>query len=215
MNGSTGNSSGIDACVLDLGRVLIDIDFERVLDCWAALGGRPADALRQRFTTLIHGSELFARHERGELACEVFFAEVARLLELPADVERLRRGWNAVFTGEVAGVRERLAALAGRCPVYVLTNTNASHTRHWREHHGDLLGAVRRVFVSSEIGMRKPEPAIYAHVASAIGCPPGRIAFVDDNAANVAAALAAGWNARHVRGPAEVPAALDGIAAAL
>lgn len=209
------DSDAIDACVLDLGRVLIDIDFERVLGCWAALGAHPADTLRERFTALIHGSELFARHERGELACEEFFAEVARLLDLPADVERLRYGWNAVFTGEVAGVRERLAALAERCPVYVLTNTNASHTRHWREHHGDLLGAVREVFVSSEIGMRKPEPAVYAHVVSAIGCPPGRIAFVDDNAANVAAALAAGWNARHVSGPAEVPAMLDGIAAAL
>jgi len=48
------------------------------------------------------------------------------------------------------------------------------------------------VVISSEVGLRKPDPAIYALAAERLGLPPDQIVFVDDLRPNVRAAAAAG-----------------------
>lgn len=48
------------------------------------------------------------------------------------------------------------------------------------------------VVISGEVGLRKPDPAIYALAAERLGLPPTQIVFVDDLAANVRGAVATG-----------------------
>jgi epoxide hydrolase-like predicted phosphatase len=48
------------------------------------------------------------------------------------------------------------------------------------------------VVISGEVGLRKPEPAIYVLAAQRLGLPPEQIVFVDDLRPNVRAAAAAG-----------------------
>ena len=64
------------------------------------------------------------------------------------------------------------------------------------------------VFVSSEIGHRKPERSAFEFVARSVGVPIESILFFDDTLENVEGALAAGFQAVHVRGPADVKTAL-------
>jgi putative hydrolase of the HAD superfamily len=45
---------------------------------------------------------------------------------------------------------------------------------------------------SSEVGIRKPDPAIFAVAAERIGCRAGALLYFDDLEENVAGALAAG-----------------------
>lgn len=55
------------------------------------------------------------------------------------------------------------------------------------------------VVISGEVGLRKPDPAIYALAADRLGLPAEQIVFVDDLPANVRAAVAAGMvGVRHV-----------------
>lgn len=51
---------------------------------------------------------------------------------------------------------------------------------------------------SSEVGARKPEPAIYERTTERLGTDPARIVYLDDFEQNVAAARTAGWTAIHV-----------------
>jgi putative hydrolase of the HAD superfamily len=48
------------------------------------------------------------------------------------------------------------------------------------------------VVISGEVGLRKPDPAIYALAAERMALPPEEIVFVDDLRPNVRAAVAAG-----------------------
>ena len=57
-----------------------------------------------------------------------------------------------------------------------------------------------RCFYSDELHLRKPDPEIYRSVARQIGTPPGKLLFIDDNAANVSAARGEGWQACHLTG---------------
>ncbi len=55
--------------------------------------------------------------------------------------------------------------------------------------------AVARLVFSADIGLAKPDPAIYAHADSVYGTRPEQVVFFDDRADNVAAARTHGWDA--------------------
>ncbi len=57
-----------------------------------------------------------------------------------------------------------------------------------------------RVFVSAEMDAVKPDPAIYAEVASELGIPLDRMVFIDNKAVNSDAAAALGVTAHHFTG---------------
>ena len=46
--------------------------------------------------------------------------------------------------------------------------------------------------ISGEVGLRKPDPAIYTLAAERLGLPPTQVVFVDDLAPNVRGAAAVG-----------------------
>lgn len=67
---------------------------------------------------------------------------------------------------------------------------------------------------SSEVGMRKPNPAIFHHALELLGgVDPATAVFLDDAPGNVAGARAAGLQAIHVENPDEALAALDALLA--
>jgi putative hydrolase of the HAD superfamily len=51
------------------------------------------------------------------------------------------------------------------------------------------------VVISAEVGMRKPEEAIFLHAAQTLGLPPQECVFIDDIQANIDAAAACGMAA--------------------
>jgi putative hydrolase of the HAD superfamily len=56
----------------------------------------------------------------------------------------------------------------------------------------DFPGLFDTVVLSGEVGMRKPEKEIFLHAAQTLGLAPEECVFIDDMAANVAAAQACG-----------------------
>ncbi|MBK8460936.1 MAG: HAD-IA family hydrolase [Micropruina sp.] len=71
--------------------------------------------------------------------------------------------------------------------------------------------AVDHWFVSAELGLTKPDPAIYHLVTDTLALPPQQIAFIDDRPPNVEAALALGWSAHLWVDDADTAAWLDAL----
>lgn len=195
----------VKALLFDLGGVLIEIDWERMYAHWARCGGVEPAALRERFGFDTH----YERHERGEIAAAAYFAALRERLALDLTDADFAAGWNAIFVREVEPTLRIVRELAGRIPMYVFSNTNAAHHEAWSTRFAQALEPFERVFVSSQIGLRKPSGESFAHVAREIGLPPDSILFFDDMAENVAGARAAGMPAVHVRGPRDVRAAVS------
>jgi putative hydrolase of the HAD superfamily len=61
----------------------------------------------------------------------------------------------------------------------------------------DFPGLFDTVVISGEVGMRKPEPEIFLHAAATLGLEPRECVFIDDVAANVAAAVGCGMAGVH------------------
>jgi glucose-1-phosphatase len=196
-----------DALLFDLGRVVLDIDFDKTLACWAAHAGCEPARLVGRFTR----GEIYQRHERGEIGDAEFFAALRTSLGVELTDDQFLEGWNAIFAGEMPGIAPLLARAAQRMPLYAFSNTNGAHVEHFSQAYTDVLGHFRELFLSSTIGLRKPDAAAYDHVVKAIGVPPKRIVFFDDLAENIEGARARGLTAVHVRSPDDVAEALAAL----
>ena len=123
-------------------------------------------------------------------------------MNLPDDV--LEHGWNALLGDALPHARDAIAAATARYPGFVFSNSNLTHETVWRRTHAELLAPLQQIFVSSSLGLRKPEARAYRAVADSIGVAPDAILFFDDLAENVAASRAVGYQAVHVRGPRDI-----------
>ena len=89
----------------------------------------------------------------------------------------------------------------------LLTNSFKEFRDHL-EAHVDF-GVFDVVVDSSEVGLRKPEPEIYDLTTEMLGVPADEILYLDDFAANLVGAEAAGWRTIHVTDVGAALAALD------
>jgi putative hydrolase of the HAD superfamily len=201
----TPNSA--DALLFDLGRVVLDIDFSKMVASWAGHAGCEPSQLVGRFSP----DETWRRHERGEISDAAFFESLRASLRIDISDVQFLEGWNAIFAGEMPGVGEMLARAGKLLPLYAFSNTNGAHVAHFSQAYADLLGHFREIYLSSTIGLRKPEAAAYDHVVNAIGVPASRILFFDDSAENVAGARSRGLSAVHVRSPDDIATALAAL----
>ena len=196
-----------DALLFDFGRVVIDIDFNKTLVCWAGHAGcEPAD-LVGRFAR----DDIYQRHETGSVSDAEFFASLRTSLGIDLSDAQFLEGWNAIFAGEMPGIGSLLMRAGTRVPLYAFSNTNNAHVEHFSHVYADVLGHFREIFLSSAIGLRKPDAAAYDHVVQAIGVPAKRIVFFDDLAENIDGARARGLTAVHVTSPDDVAQALSAL----
>jgi len=76
--------------------------------------------------------------------------------------------------------------------VVILSNTNKLHCAFWPTQYPDVQHAADALYLSQELGMRKPEARIYQHVLEAEGVSADQAVFFDDNQQNIDAARALG-----------------------
>ncbi|CAN5816581.1 HAD family phosphatase [soil metagenome] len=195
----------IKALLFDLGGVVLDISFEKALERWSHHSGVSPDALRARFTPY----DAYEQHERGEIEAEAYYASLRTAFGVTLTDEQLEDGWNAIFLGEIPKTVALLERLKGKIPLYAFSNTNAVHKLFWSQRYSSALAPFERVFVSSDMGKRKPERAAFEYVAKEMGVGLENILFFDDTEANVSAARALGMQAVLVVSPGDVATAVE------
>ena len=193
-----------DALLFDLGNVVFEIDFDRAMACWARHARCETDLLRQRFTHDLP----YRLHEIGKIGTDAYFASLRTSLGIALSDAQFLEGWNAIFLDEVPGISAALAQAAARMPVYAFSNTNPAHEACWADRYGGTLAHFHKVFVSSTIGLRKPDAEAFQFVVNAIKVPAERVIFFDDSQNNVEGARACGLQAVHVTSHADVAGTL-------
>ena len=186
---------GVNALLFDLGNVVIEIDFNRALAYWATHARCEEGLIRARFCH----DHAYDQHERGKIDLNEYFSALRKSLGIDISDAHLRKGWNEILIGEMPGISGLLARAAEHLPLYAFTNSNPEHQECVWARFSDLLRPFRQVFVSSRIGLRKPEPEAFQYVVGAIGVPAHRILFFDDLIENVEGAWACGLRAVRVK----------------
>jgi len=89
--------------------------------------------------------------------------------------------------------------------VVVLSNTNRLHTTFWPDQYPEIRAAADQIYLSQEMGMRKPEARIYQQVLALEGFNAADAVFFDDNADNIEGANQLGITSILVTGKNTLP----------
>ncbi|MEE8245159.1 MAG: HAD-IA family hydrolase [Pseudomonadales bacterium] len=195
------------ALLLDLGNVVVDIDFRRVFASWSESAG--VDVVR--FYDRWQLDEAYKQHEIGATDFTTYCKHLSELFDVELSDDAWLTGWNALFLSPFPDVMACLTVICAQLPTYCFSNTNAAHHALWSGRYETALSVFERVFVSNEIGLRKPDVAAFEHVASEMAHPPGQILFIDDTLENVEGARTAGMQAAHVTSSAQVVRTLEDL----
>lgn len=195
MEPELGQRGSVRALLFDLGGVVLEVDFDRAFCCWAAHAAVSSDSLRARFVF----DDFYAQHERGEIDAAAYFASLRQSLGISISDAHFLEGWTGIHTHAVPGVHALLEAAAKKYPIYAFTNSNPSHHRVATTRFTRELSVFEEVFVSSDLGLRKPDVHAYEAVANRMGLTCADVVFFDDSPANVAGAERAGMQAVCVR----------------
>jgi epoxide hydrolase-like predicted phosphatase len=204
----------LQGLVVDWGGVLTT-SLAETMTAWCAADGIDYAHYRDVIGTML-GPEYEAEAmvnpihalERGEMTGAHFEIELARRLrtELGGAVNAtgLLRRMFARFQSapDMTGLVRR--ARAGGLRTALLSNSWGNS--YPRDGWDDMFDAV---VISGEVGMRKPEPGIFRHVADKLELAPAQIVFVDDLVPNVRAAAAVGMVGVHHRSYDETATKLE------
>jgi putative hydrolase of the HAD superfamily len=212
----------IEAILFDVGGVLVESPFVAALR-WRDEHDLPDDLLRVLFGEYARvpepGEEPPRWHqvETGRLSMAEFVEHVKTSAadQLPPEhralamtAEQFNVYASARLHEAVAERARELASVGYR--LGIVTN----NVREWPEWKATVPLELFEVVVDScEVGLRKPDPAIFHHTLELLGLEAGAAVFLDDHPANVAAATALGMSAVHVG--ADLDAALAELAALL
>jgi FMN phosphatase YigB (HAD superfamily) len=195
------------ALLLDLGNVVLQVDFRRTFRYWA----READIDVKQLFDRWQLDEAYEQHEVGAIDFATYVQALGERLGISLPMHHWQHGWNDLFVGPYMEVQRRLATVGELIPLFAFTNTNPTHHQEWSQRYPEAFRHFRNVYVSSDIGHRKPDVSAYHHVADHMGFQPDEVIFVDDTEENVTGALEAGMDARWVRSEADVVEILDEI----
>lgn len=190
MDGGDG-ATGIAHVVFDIGQVLVKLRPAPLFALLAEHGYEPDDLERVARRIGI------VEHETGRLGGAGLLANIAALAPQPLDPVRVQTAWLDMFEPDPRMLRlaARLRATHG---VFLLSNVGELHWAHlraaWRIHE-----VGHDALPSFEVGVMKPDEAIYREAERRFALDPARTVFIDDRSENVAAAQACGWHAVHHR----------------
>jgi putative hydrolase of the HAD superfamily len=190
----------LEAAIFDLGGVLTTPILDSFKDYERKLG-LPEHALVRMFAMQSdpHGEPDFHQLETGRLSEAEYYARLGKHIErelgvqavFPDDPLEIRRGlWGGIKRNEpmIAAVLR----IAKHYKTALLTN-NVKEWADWRQYYP--MDVFDTVVDSYEVGVRKPDPAIFHLTCERLGVDPSKASFVDDIPANVDGARNVGLNA--------------------
>lgn len=194
-------NSIVSDIIFDLGGVLLDLNMEGIGEACKRLGINPelffvkTDA--ENTSTVCQGisaSQAITAYQVGEMTSEEFLSLVLSHCSEGITREDIIEAWNACI-GVIPQWRLDLIKELRRkgYHTHLLSNTNDLHweeikRRFFMEEGYTCQDLFDHVFVSHEMHLAKPSPAIFHVAVQQIGRPAEQCIFIDDTLLNVEAA---------------------------
>ena len=180
--------------IFDLGKVLLNLDFEASIKAFQQLGmtGDVLDASQA------YSDPVFYQLEVGLISPEVFRERLRNILNNRQLTDRqIDDAWCAMILDIPADRVKTVQELRKHYSVYLFSNTNKIHIDRllpaFKKQHGiDFATLFVKDFYSHELNERKPEISSFQKVIELSGVNPGETLFVDDLEKNIIGAQQAG-----------------------
>ena len=182
----------VEAVVFDVGRVLYRWDLRILFEQLIEDEERLEFLLSEVVTEQWH-----FQHDAGRPLGDMVPERQAQFPDYADALNAYRTRFNETIPGPVPGSLEIVRELHERdVPLYAITNFGAEFWDGFRP-TAPIFDLFRDIVVSGKERIAKPDERIFALAARRFGHDPDKMLFIDDNAANIAAARALGWQVHH------------------
>jgi glucose-1-phosphatase len=136
----------------------------------------------------------YYQFSRGKICAYDYYEHFIAKYNLEINYNEFCAAWNTFFIGEMDDIESLLGSLSKRYQLYVLSNSNVLHSIFSRTNYPQIFRHFSRIYYSFELGLRKPEAAIFLTMISLLSRTVD-IIFIDDKPENIQSALSLGIRA--------------------
>ena len=185
----------IEAVIFDIGNVLIEWQPERFYDAEIGVAKR-----RDMFAEVdLH--DMNNDVDLGEDFRDTIYATADKFPQWRDEIHMWHDRWFELATPAIDHSVHLLRALRAKgIPVFALTNFGDEIFARAQKHY-TFLQEFDRFYVSGEMKLVKPDPAIYAAVEATCEYAPQGLLFADDRQENLDAANKRDWQTHHFTSP--------------
>ena len=179
----------INTIIFDFGDIFINLEHQKAVTEFQKLG------LEMWHDDLKQQNSFF---EIGKISENQFLESFQK--HIPnASLTQIRSAWNSLIGDFPEQRLEFLQILSQKYRLFLLSNTDAIHIQHFEEKVGlsfssNFYQCFEKVYFSFEIGMRKPDEAIFKHLIKNHNLSEKRTLFIDDKSENTSTAQKLGLN---------------------
>jgi len=186
--------------VLDLGGVLIRLDYQKTIQAFIELGIKDFESMYTQAQQL----DLFDRFETGQISAQYFINQLKTYLPPQVSPNAIVHAWNQMILDFPVEHVTLLEKLKKQYHLVLLSNTNELHVPVVRRAFNQVNQQpfedyFHDTYYSHELGMRKPHPETFLKVCELQGYEPKSCLFIDDTAQHIAGAKEAGLQTIHLQ----------------
>ncbi len=195
------NGQLINSIIFDLGGVILNIDYQLPVKAFKKLG---IDDFSSQFSQQAQ-TRLLDDYETGKISSEDFL-EVIRGMVKPGtgDLEIID-AWNSILLDLPERRLFTLEKAAENHRTFLLSNTNDLHIEEFNSYLLDehnipsLEPFFESLYLSYELGLRKPDPRIFEYVLQDSDLDPETTLFIDDSIQHIESASQLGIITHHLQ----------------
>ncbi|HIE15543.1 MAG TPA: HAD family phosphatase [Bacteroidales bacterium] len=186
--------------ILDLGGVVLNIDYNRTIEAFKDLG--IPNALQ--FYSKQQQAGLFDLLEIGKISARTFRNEIRKLTDVKLTDSAIDKAWNAMLLDFPEQRMNTLIQLKQHYKTFLLSNTNAIHFSAYTKilqkkfNCNNLSDFFHKEFYSHLIHKRKPHPETFLFVLNSQKIKPSETLFIDDSIQHIKGAETVGLHTYHL-----------------
>lgn len=182
--------------LLDMGGVILDVSYQRVIETFKSYGIENFD----KVYTQAKQVEIIDLFEEGKCSAEEFRDGVRKLVGKELSDEQIDKAWFSMILEIPRDVIQLLGVLKLKYRLFLFSNTNVLHIEYLKKEFERQLGfdlfncVFDKVFFSNEIHHRKPHPESFKYVLEQAGIEAEETLFIDDSKQHLEGASKVGLN---------------------
>lgn len=178
--------------IFDLGGVFLELDVNKTIQAFVSLG-----FTEEMLNHDQNNEKVFWQFEVGKITSKQFRKGICGLLRKEIPDTKIDEAWNAMIIGFKKEKIELILNLKPKYRTFLLSNTNIMHEKIYSDMLFSLMGIkmtdlFEEIYYSHEVGLGKPDPAIFSKVLIDNGLKPEETLYIDDTEQHIESAKKSG-----------------------
>ena len=194
----------IKAIIFDLGAVILNINYQNTINAFSKLGVKNASTFYSKKAQ----DNLFNQIETGDITAEKFLTELQKETN-NASLNQVSEAWNAMLLDLPENRLTLIQCLKKKYSIYLLSNTNTIHIDAFKKKLGKVkwikfYNLFDKMYLSHEVGLRKPNAAIFEYILKEQNLQAHEVFFIDDSSEHIEGANKLGIKTHHLKNKEEI-----------